>query len=239
VAFFSADCSKIVWRSSRPQGRDLEAYQALLKEHLVRPTKMDLYIANADGSDARQLTYLPGASFAPFFFPDGKRVIFASNYLAPRGPEFDLFAIDIDGTHLERITYAGGFDGFPDVLARRKDLAFSSNRRDVIKAQGRHLSLTGGPAGEHDTNVFVAEWIDKPAPPAASRAPGGARSRPEAADRSRARSVPRRRRARGSGVGPRARGRRAHGRGPAQGQRASEPGSPAQRGASRSRSPRP
>jgi len=39
-----------VWRSSRPQGRDLEAYQALLKEHLVRPTKMDLYIANADGS---------------------------------------------------------------------------------------------------------------------------------------------------------------------------------------------
>ena len=36
-------------------------------------------------------------SFAPFFFPDGKRVIFASNYLAPRGPEFDLFAIDIDG----------------------------------------------------------------------------------------------------------------------------------------------
>ena len=50
--------------------------QALLKEHLVKPTKMDLYIANADGSDARQLTYLPGASFAPFFFPDGKRVIF-------------------------------------------------------------------------------------------------------------------------------------------------------------------
>jgi Tol biopolymer transport system component len=183
-AFFSADCKKIVWRSSRPQGKDLEAYQALLKEHLVKPTKMDLYIANADGSDARQLTYLPGASFAPFFFPDGKRVIFASNYLAPKGPEFDLFAIDIDGTHLERITYAGGFDGFPMFSPDGKTLAFSSNRRDVVKgAKGDTYRLTGGPAGEHDTNVFVAEWVGSPAGPA-----GESRARPtsletEAADR--------------------------------------------------------
>ena len=162
-AFFSADCSKIVWRSSRPQGKDLEEYQALLAQHLVKPTKMDLYIANADGSDARQLTYLPGASFAPFFFPDGKRVIFASNYLAPRGPEFDLFAIDIDGSHLERITYAGGFDGFPMFSPDGKTLAFSSNRRDVVKGpRGEVYRVTGGPAGEHDTNVYIADWVDHP-----------------------------------------------------------------------------
>ena len=59
-AFFSKDCSKIVWRSSRPQGKDLEDYKALLAQHLVKPTKMDLYVANADGSDARQVTYLTG-----------------------------------------------------------------------------------------------------------------------------------------------------------------------------------
>jgi membrane-associated protease RseP (regulator of RpoE activity) len=172
-AFFSADCSKIVWRSSRPQGKDLEEYKALLAQNLVKPTKMDLYIANADGSDARQLTYLPGASFAPFFFPDGKRVIFASNYLAPRGPEFDLFAIDIDGSHLERITYAPGFDGFPMFSPDGKTLAFSSNRRDVVKRdKGEVYRLTGGPAGEHDTNVYVAEWVEHPgqaAQPAAAR----------------------------------------------------------------------
>jgi len=159
-AFFSADCRKIVWRSSRPQGKDLDDYKALLAQNLVKPTKMDLYIANADGSDARQLTYLPGASFAPFFFPDGKRVIFASNYLAPRGPEFDLFAINIDGSHLERITYAGGFDGFPMFSPDGKTLAFSSNRRDVI---GDAYRVTGGRAGEHDTNVFLAEWVEVPA----------------------------------------------------------------------------
>jgi Tol biopolymer transport system component/Zn-dependent M28 family amino/carboxypeptidase len=163
-AFFSPDCSKIVWRSSRPQGKALDEYKALLARHLVKPTSMDLYVANADGSDARRLTYLPGASFAPFFFPDGKRVIFASNYLAPRGPEFDLFAIDIDGSHLERITFAPGFDGFPMFSPDGKHLAFSSNRRDVVKTdKGEVYRVTGGPAGEHDTNVYVADWVDSPA----------------------------------------------------------------------------
>jgi len=183
-AFFSADCSRIVWRSSRPQGKDLEEYKALLAHNLVKPTKMDLYIANADGSDARQLTYLPGASFAPFFFPDGKRVIFASNYLAPRGPEFDLFAIDIDGSHLERITYAPSFDGFPMFSPDGKTLAFSSNRRDVVKRdQGEVYRLTGGPAGEHDTNVFIAEWVEHPVPAAASAGARPVQPETEAADR--------------------------------------------------------
>src|SRR6185503_11036658 len=127
---------------------------------------------------------LPGASFAPFFFPDGKRVIFSSNHLSPRGPEFDLFAIDVDGSHLERITYAGGFDGFPMFSPDGKTLAFSSNRRDVVKGpKGETYRVTGGPAGERDTNVFVADWVDSPAPSA-----GDTRARPtsletEGADR--------------------------------------------------------
>jgi len=158
-AFFSADCSKIVWRASRPTGKALEEYQALLAQKLVKPTSMDLWVANADGTEAHQVTYLPGASFGPYFDPhagaDGKRIIFASNYLAPRGPEFDLFEINSDGTHLERITTAGGFDGFPVFSPDGKHLSFSSNRRDVVDGKYR---VTGGPAGEHDTNMFLADW---------------------------------------------------------------------------------
>ena len=161
-AFFSQDCSKIVWRSSRPTGKDLEDYKALLAQRLVKPTKMDLYVANADGSDARQVTYLPGASFAPYFFPDGKRIIFASNYLNPKSGEFDLYAVNIDGSHLERITYSGGFDGFPMFSPDGKQLSFSSNRRDVI---GDNYRLTGGFAGKHDTNVFLADWVEPAKPP--------------------------------------------------------------------------
>jgi len=169
-AFFSADCSKIVWRSSRPTGKDLDEYKALLAQNLVKPTRMDLYVANADGTDARQVTYLPGASFAPFFFPNGKRIIFASNYLNPRSAEFDLFAVNIDGSGLERITFSGGFDGFPVFSPDGKTLSFSSNRRDVIPApggKGELYRVTNKPAGDKDTNVFLADWVDGPVPTAA------------------------------------------------------------------------
>lgn len=174
-AFFSADCKRIIWRSSRPSGKDLEEYKALLDQKLVKPGKMDLFVANADGTDARQLTYLPGAAFAPYFYPDGKRVIFSSNYLNPRSAEFDLFAINIDGTGLERITFSGGFDGFPVFSPDGKTLAFSSNRRDVV---GANYRITGTLAGEKDTNVFLADWVDPPPTPDRKPAP-----ETEAADR--------------------------------------------------------
>lgn len=164
-AFFSADCTKIVWRASRPTGEALADYQALLAQHLVRPTKLEIWTANADGSDPRQVTYLDAAAFAPFFHPSGKRILFASNYGDPRGREFEIWAIDTDGSDLERITYAGGFDGFPMFSPDGKRLAFSSNRGSPPPPPGRHSG---------DTNVFVAEWIEHPPektePTAADRA---------------------------------------------------------------------
>ena len=73
-AFYSADCKQIVWRASRPQGEELVQYKSLLEQKLVKPTHMDLWVANADGTEARQVTYLPGASFGPYFYPSGKRI---------------------------------------------------------------------------------------------------------------------------------------------------------------------
>jgi hypothetical protein len=146
-AFFNADCTKIVWRASRPKpGEELEGYKKLLAKNLVRPTKLEIYVANADGSEPTQITYLDAASFGPFWHPSQKRILFASNYGDPKGREFDLWAVDIDGTHLERITYAPGFDGFPMFSPDGKYLAFSSNRATA--------------PGAHDTNVFLARWVE-------------------------------------------------------------------------------
>ncbi|MBN1208737.1 MAG: M20/M25/M40 family metallo-hydrolase [Myxococcaceae bacterium] len=158
-AFFNADCTKIVWRASRPQpGKALEDYQALLARGLVRPSKLELYVANADGSDARQITWLDSAAFAPFFHPNGKRILFSTNYGDPKGREFDIYAVDIDGSNLERITHAPGFDGFPMFSPDGKWLAFSSNRSTA--------------PGQHDTNIFLARWVEdaKPAAPIAETA---------------------------------------------------------------------
>jgi Tol biopolymer transport system component len=146
-AFFNKECTKIVWRASRPKpGKELEDYQSLLAQGLVRPSKLEIFVANADGSDARQVTYLNAASFAPFWFPNRERIIFSSNAGDPKGREFDLWAVNADGTQLERVTFTKGFDGFPMFSPDGRTLAFSSNRMTA--------------EGKSDTNLFLADWVD-------------------------------------------------------------------------------
>ncbi len=173
-AFFSPDCARIVWRASRPrEGEELEDYRRLLAQGLVRPGKLEIWVADADGSDARQLTYLGAASFAPSFFPSGERIIFSSNHGQPGGREFDLWAIDADGTDLERVTWTPGFDGFPVFSPDGTRLTFSSNRNQRRPGE---------------TNVFVARWRSAPEPAAAAGgssngAAGSAAAAPSAPDR--------------------------------------------------------
>ncbi len=144
--FWSYDGKQIVYRAYHPQTeKEKSDYVALLKQNLIRPTTLEIVLMNADGSNKRQVTHLNKASFAPYFFPDGKRIIFASNYADPKGRDFDLYMIKTDGTDLERITYNDTFDGFP---------MFSPNGRKLVFASNRH----GGKPGE--TNIFIADWIE-------------------------------------------------------------------------------
>ena len=145
-AFFSPDGTKIIFRSSRPKTDEAIAeYKSLLYEGLVQPTEMELYICNADGSELRQLTNLGNANWSPFFLPDGKRIIFSSNFEAERGFPFNLYIIGIDGKGLERVTHSETFDAFPVFSNDGKKLIFSSNRNN---------------GGGRDTNLFIAEWQD-------------------------------------------------------------------------------
>jgi Tol biopolymer transport system component len=144
--FVSWDSKKIVYRrSSQKSPEELAAYQELLKEHMVRPSKMDLWIMDADGQNKRQVTNLGGASFAPFLHPDGKRIIFSSNHHDPRGREFDLFVVNTDGTGLKQVTFSADFDGFPMFTRDGKKLVWASNRYGLVQGE---------------TNIFVADWID-------------------------------------------------------------------------------
>jgi Tol biopolymer transport system component len=85
-AFYNADCTEIVWRASRfSDAAQLEDYQKILADGFVRPSRMELFVGKADGSGAKQITNNGAANFAPYFTPDGKRIIYASNVLDPRG----------------------------------------------------------------------------------------------------------------------------------------------------------
>ncbi len=145
-AFFSPDGTKLLWRASRLKTPEEEAeYRALLKEGLVMPTNMELYVANADGSDARKITDLGKANWAPFWHPSGKKVIFASNHKSQRGFPFTLFMVGIDGSGLEQVSYGDTFDAFPVFSPDGRYLVFSSNRNN---------------GGTRETNLFLAEWKD-------------------------------------------------------------------------------
>jgi Tol biopolymer transport system component len=145
-AFFSLDGSKIVFRSSRPKtNEELADYEDLARNGMFRPSILEIYVMNSDGTDIKQITGFGKASFAPFFHPDGKRIIFSSNVNSKKGRNFDLYIINIDGTGLEQITFNETFDGFPMFTKDGKQLVFCSNRFNKKKG---------------DTNVFIADWIE-------------------------------------------------------------------------------
>lgn len=145
-AFFSPDGKRIVYRANHPEGaEELAKYDEIIKDHLVRPTRLELFVMNADGSESKQITSNGKANFAPFFHPDGKRIIFSSNQADPKGRDFDLFLINDDGTNQQQVTFNPSFDGFPMFTRDGKTLVFASNR---------------GARKEGDTNVFLANWID-------------------------------------------------------------------------------
>lgn len=147
-AFYSPDGKQIVYRRSAPATpAEVTRYKDLLARHLIVPTTFEIWIMNADGTDKRQVTSLAAGSFAPFFTPDGKRIIFCTNYFAsdPRKRNFDLALINLDGTGLERVTFNETFDGFPMFSPDGKKLVFASNR---------NAAKTG------DTNVFIADWVN-------------------------------------------------------------------------------
>jgi Tol biopolymer transport system component len=99
---------------------------------------------NRDGSNLQQVTKgLGGANWAPFFTPDGTKIIFASNMKDPRGGNFDIYLINLDGSGLEQITFSDAFDGFPMFSPDGSKLVFASNRRDKSGTE---------------TNVMIADW---------------------------------------------------------------------------------
>ena len=145
-AFYSPDSKMIVYRSNHPDTPEAQAkYRELLAEGLIEPRTLEIWVMNADGSGKRQVTNNGKANFAPYFMPDGKRIIFASNMDDPKGRNFDLYVINVDGAGLERITYNDTFDGFPMFSPDGRYLVFASNRND---------------AKPGETNVFIAEWVE-------------------------------------------------------------------------------
>src|SRR5215813_12510099 len=147
-ATISPDGKRIVYRASHPTDpAELVRYKELLGQRLVEPGQLEIFVMNADGSGKRQVTSNGASNFAPFFHPDGKRIIFSSNVETREEggrPSFHLYLVADDGGGLERLTFEGKFNSFP---------MFSPDGKRVVWVSDR---LAKGPG---EFNVFLADWV--------------------------------------------------------------------------------
>lgn len=147
-AFFSPDSKRIVYRAFHPKNpAELDAYKALLAQNLVEPGQLEIFVMNADGGDKRQVTSNGSSNFAPYFHPDGKRIVFSSSR-HDQGkdgpPTFHLYLINDDGTGLEQVTVTGRFNSFP---------MFSPDGKRVVWVSDRNRTERG------EFNLFIADWV--------------------------------------------------------------------------------
>ena len=143
-AFFSRDGKWICWRrDDLSDSTKLASFREDLAQSLVRPNEMNLWVMKSDGSGKRQVTKKPGASFAPYFTPDGKSLIYSSNWETPKGRNFDLYLISTKGGEPVPVTRDPTFDSFPMFSPDGGWLVFASNRGAKVHGE---------------TNLFLAEW---------------------------------------------------------------------------------
>ena len=147
--FFSPNSKRIVYRANHPQTKEeIKAYQDLLGKNIVEPSNLEIFVMNADGSGQRQVTANGASNFAPFFHPDGRRIIFSTSFsTTPRKkgrPAFHLHLVHDDGAELEQITFKGHFNSFP---------MFSPDGTKLVWVSDRNATTP------REFNIFLADWV--------------------------------------------------------------------------------
>jgi len=145
--FFSPDGQRITWRGDR-RGNDL--LQLFVGELAFDDT------GSITGLDrVFQLTDDEHVNWAPFWHPDGKRLVFATSREGHRN--YEVFEIEADpgtsttptryGTTSRRVTEAAGFDGLP---------AFSQD--------GSFMIWTSQRGEDGSSQLFIAPFTEQPTP---------------------------------------------------------------------------
>src|SRR3954471_11512901 len=67
----------------------------------------DIFTADFDGSNLKQLTKTPGYDAEATISRDGKHIVFTSM----RDGDLELYSMNADGTHVKRLTHELGYDG--------------------------------------------------------------------------------------------------------------------------------
>jgi len=166
-AYWSADGKKLIFQSTRPPFACDQIYE------------MD---PEAPAKTTRLLVSGKGRTTCAYFFPDGKRFLWASTHLGGDAcpppadmsqgyvwalyPDYDIFSANLDGTGLKRLTATPGYDAEATISKDGRRIVFTSTRDAdlelyVMDADGGNVKRLTHTVG-YDGGAFFSddgEWI--------------------------------------------------------------------------------
>lgn len=123
---YSPDGSKIVFASNR------QAYDGSMSEEDQKAFKLDkkfpmeIYLADADGSNVKRLTHTDGYDGGPFFSADGTKICWRR--FDRKGLTAEVFTMNIDGTGERQVTRLGAMSWAPYFHPSGEYLIFTTNK---------------------------------------------------------------------------------------------------------------
>ncbi len=136
-SLFAAAAAMLLLGAAAPQTRGRE----VMLMNRIGPSKLILYVANADGSGERRL--LPEANVRDYdasFSPDGRWIVFTSERDGEGDGQSDIYRIRPDGTGLERLT-----------------TETSMQDAGVLSPDGRKLAFVSTEGGARTANIWVKD----------------------------------------------------------------------------------
>tara|TARA_B100000959_G_scaffold286244_1_gene364039 strand:- start:664 stop:3645 length:2982 start_codon:yes stop_codon:yes gene_type:complete len=152
---YSPDGKLIVFSSNR------QAYEGKLSEEKKKIFARDksyfsdIYLMNADGSNLRRLTDVPGYDGGPFFSGDGSKVCWRR--FSENGHQAEIFTMNLDGSSQRQLTALGKMSWAPFFHPSGEYLIFSTN---VHGFQNFELYLVDAAGSKEPVRVTYTDGFD-------------------------------------------------------------------------------
>jgi TolB protein len=92
-------------------------------------TNSEIFVANIDGTDTRNLTNHPAFDGWPAWSPDGRRIAFASN----RNSAYQVFVMDADGSNVQLVANTEGRATAPQWSKDGRSIYFTNSWRTGLR----------------------------------------------------------------------------------------------------------
>ena len=183
---WSPDGKKMVFASNRaaysqPLSKEDEERLKIDKQYF-----MDLYLADADGSNAKRLTDAAGYDGGPFFSADGSMICWRR--FTPKGDQAEIWVMNADGSNQRQLTTLGAMSWAPYFHPSGEYLIFTTNLHGfanfelyladvkgvhqpvrvtstdgfdglpVFSPDGKKLTWTSARTSGGASQIFIADW---------------------------------------------------------------------------------